>query len=126
MLRDRSLIPRAGTTSRASRLAAAIDAELDGDHVKAAAILREVIEEPTEHMDFPERAALLRELPAGLSEWAVHPSLGNDEARALEPETWRIRRADYDFAVSPEAREIIEAEGIVLLDYRALQPLWAG
>lgn len=71
-------------------------------------------------------AALLRELPAGLSEWAVHPSLGNDEARALEPETWRIRRADYDFLVSPEARETVAAEGIVLLDYGALQPLWAG
>jgi predicted glycoside hydrolase/deacetylase ChbG (UPF0249 family) len=70
--------------------------------------------------------ALLRELPPGLSEWAVHPSLGNDEARALEPETWRIRRADYDFLVSPEARAVIEAEGVVLLDYRALQAVWAG
>lgn len=71
-------------------------------------------------------AALLRELPAGLSEWAMHPSTGDDEARALEPETWRIRRADYDFLVSPEARAIVEDEGIVLLDYRALQPHWAG
>lgn len=71
-------------------------------------------------------ATLLRELPPGLSEWAVHPSLGNDEARALEPETWRIRRGDYDFLVSPEARETVAAEGIVLLDYGALQPLWAG
>jgi chitin disaccharide deacetylase len=71
-------------------------------------------------------AALLRELPPGLSEWAVHPSLGTDEARALEPETWRIRRADYDFLVSPEARETVVAEGIVLLDYGALQPRWAG
>lgn len=70
--------------------------------------------------------ALLRELPAGLSEWAVHPSLGDGEARALEPETWRVRRADYDFLISPEAQAVIEAEGIVLLDYRALQSHWAG
>jgi hypothetical protein len=70
-------------------------------------------------------AQLLRELPAGLSEWAVHPGLGNDEARALEPETWQIRRADLDFLVSPQSREIIDAEGVVLLDYRALQSVWS-
>lgn len=71
-------------------------------------------------------ARLLRELPAGLSEWAVHPSLGNDEARALEPESWPVRRADLDFLTSPDARDILDAEGIVLLDYRALQRVWAS
>jgi hypothetical protein len=71
-----------------------------------------------------EYARRLRELPAGLSEWAVHPSLGDAEARAIEPETWQIRRADYDFLISPDARAIIEEEGIVLLDYRALQAVW--
>lgn len=70
-------------------------------------------------------AQLLRELPAGLSEWAVHPSLGDAEAQALEPETWRIRRADYDFLISPEARELVAAEDIVLLDYRPLQAIWS-
>jgi len=70
-------------------------------------------------------AQLLRALPAGLSEWAVHPSLGNEEARALEPENWRVRKADLDFAISPEARELLKAEGIVLMDYRALQQVWS-
>ena len=69
---------------------------------------------------------MLREMPAGLTEWALHPSLGNDESKALEPDTWRIRRADFDFAMSAEARKIIEAEGITLLDYRALQKVWAN
>ena len=69
---------------------------------------------------------MLRELPAGLTEWALHPSLGSDEAQALEPDTWRIRRADFDVAISPDIREAIEAEGIVLLDYRALQRAWAS
>lgn len=71
-------------------------------------------------------AQLLRELPAGLSEWAVHPSLGDAEARALEPETWRIRRSDYDFLISREASDLVAAEGIVLLDYRALQAVWVS
>lgn len=69
-------------------------------------------------------ARLLRDLPPGLTEWALHPSLGTDEARALEPENWRVRRADLDFALSPEARALIEEEGIVLLDYRTLQAAW--
>jgi predicted glycoside hydrolase/deacetylase ChbG (UPF0249 family) len=71
-------------------------------------------------------AQMLRELPAGLSEWAVHPSLGGAEAQALEPENWRIRRADLDFLVSDEARAILNEEGIVLLDFRALQRVWAA
>lgn len=69
-------------------------------------------------------ARMLRALPVGLNEWAVHPSLGNEEHRAMEPETWQIRRADYDFVMSSEARELIEEEGIVLLDYRVLQEVW--
>lgn len=48
-------------------------------------------------------AELLRAMPAGFSEWAVHPSLGNAEARTLEPDTWQVRKADFDFFISPEA-----------------------
>jgi len=70
-------------------------------------------------------AQLLRELPAGLSEWAVHPSLGNAEAQAIEPDSWQVRRTDFDFLVSQEAHDTLEEEGIVLLDYRALQKLWS-
>jgi hypothetical protein len=69
-------------------------------------------------------AGLLRTLPPGLTEWAVHPGLGDAEAQALEPSSWRVRRADFDFFMSDEARRIIAEEGIVLLDYRALQSAW--
>jgi hypothetical protein len=67
---------------------------------------------------------MLRELPAGLTEWAVHPGLGTAEARAIDG-WWAKRAADLRFLVSPEARETISAEGIVLLDYRALQAVWS-
>lgn len=69
-------------------------------------------------------ARMLRELPTGLSEWAVHPGLGNAEARAINPGGWRVRQADFDFLISPEARELIEREGIIVLDYRPLQAMW--
>ncbi|MDP9363764.1 MAG: polysaccharide deacetylase family protein [Chloroflexota bacterium] len=69
-------------------------------------------------------ARMLRELPPGLSEWAVHPGLGTAEARAIDG-WWAKRAADLRFLVSREARETVTAEGIVLLDYRALQAIWS-
>jgi predicted glycoside hydrolase/deacetylase ChbG (UPF0249 family) len=69
-------------------------------------------------------ARLLRELPAGLSEWAVHPSLGDAEAQAMDPDSWHVRRADYEFVVSDKARRIGDEEGIVFLNFRSLQPFW--
>ncbi len=66
---------------------------------------------------------MLRALPVGLSEWAVHPGIGDAELRAVEP-SWRVRQSDFDFVVSQEARTILQEEGIILLNYRALQALW--
>jgi len=71
-------------------------------------------------------AQLLHELPAGLSEWAVHPGLDNLELQAIEPDGNHVRQTDYDFFTSQEAKEPVKAEGIILLDYRALQAVWRG
>lgn len=80
-------------------------------------------------IDPSERAALyqkmLRELPAGLSEWAIHPGLDDAELRAMEAAGSTYRQADFDFWTSPQPVELIRAEGIILLDYRALQPFWS-
>ena len=67
---------------------------------------------------------LLRDLPTGLSEWAVHPGLDTPELLAIEIENNHIRQTDYDFLVSQQAKEIAKEEGIILLDYRALQKVW--
>jgi len=75
-----------------------------------------------------ERAAryaeLLRALPVGLSEWAVHPGLDDAQAQALEPGGWRVRAGDHAFLTSARAREIVAEEGIVITDYRAIQDVW--
>jgi predicted glycoside hydrolase/deacetylase ChbG (UPF0249 family) len=71
-------------------------------------------------------AQLLRELPAGLSEWAVHPGLDNAELLALEPASNHERQTDFDFLMSQEAKDIVKEEGIILFDYRALQEVWRG
>jgi predicted glycoside hydrolase/deacetylase ChbG (UPF0249 family) len=67
---------------------------------------------------------LLRELPVGLSEWAVHPGLDNPELLAIEIENNHIRQADFDFLTSQQTKDILKEEGIILLDYRALQNVW--
>jgi predicted glycoside hydrolase/deacetylase ChbG (UPF0249 family) len=69
-------------------------------------------------------AELLHELPVGLSEWAVHPGLDNPELRAIELDDNHIRQTDFDFLTSQQAKDIVKAEGIILLDYRALQDVW--
>lgn len=69
-------------------------------------------------------AEMLRELPEGLSEWAVHPGLDNAELYAMEPDGNHIRQGDFDFLMSQEAKEIVEEEGIILVDYGLIQKVW--
>jgi predicted glycoside hydrolase/deacetylase ChbG (UPF0249 family) len=69
-------------------------------------------------------AGLLRDLPPGLNEWAVHPGLADAELLAIEPGGASVRQADLDFVISPQAREVIRQEGITLLSYKPLQQVW--
>lgn len=66
----------------------------------------------------------LRDLPAGLNEWAVHPGLDDAELRAIDPAGAPVRQADLDCVVSPLLREAINQEGIILLNYQPLQEVW--
>lgn len=67
---------------------------------------------------------LLRRLPPGLSEWAIHPGFNSPELLAIESEGHHMRQSDFDFLTSQQAKKVIEAEGIILLDYRPLQAAW--
>ncbi len=69
-------------------------------------------------------AQMLRELRPGLTEWAIHPGYDNAELRAVQPDGNLVRQTDYDFLMSQEARDVIREEGIILVNYRALQAVW--
>ncbi len=69
---------------------------------------------------------LLHTLPSGLNEWAVHPGFDGAEIRAIEPEGSLGRQADYDFLMSQAAKDVVESEGILLIDYRLIQAVWKG
>lgn len=71
-------------------------------------------------------AELLRALPPGLTEWAVHPAAADPAAEAADPDGWRGRRGDLEFLVSSRARELVADEGVVLIGYRPLQEVWSG
>ena len=67
---------------------------------------------------------LLRALPPGLSEWAVHPALATEDWQAIEHGGWRVRQSDHAFLTSDRAREVLAEEGIEVIDYGPLQKVW--
>ena len=68
---------------------------------------------------------LLRALPPGLSEWAVHPALATEDWQAIElGGRWRVRESDHAFLTSDRAREILAEERIQVIDYTLLQNVW--
>jgi hypothetical protein len=71
-------------------------------------------------------AQRLCELLPSLSEWGIHPGLNNAKLIAIESDSRHIRQTDFDFLMSQEAQDIVKQEGIILLDYRALQLAWRG
>ncbi|MFD7831441.1 polysaccharide deacetylase family protein [Kitasatospora sp. NPDC059803] len=74
--------------------------------------------------DKPARyARLLAALRPGLTEWAVHPSLAGPASRRTD-DGWRVRRSDYEFLTSPEARGLLAEHDVTVLDYRPLQRVW--
>jgi hypothetical protein len=62
MTGDDALLKVPPETYRNERIAAASAAELRGDHTQAATILEELVASPSFTWDYPERAALLRNL----------------------------------------------------------------
>jgi predicted glycoside hydrolase/deacetylase ChbG (UPF0249 family) len=69
-------------------------------------------------------ARRLRDLPPGLNEWAIHSAHRTEQWQTIEPTGWQIRQSDHAFLTSPQAREILDHEGITVIDYRPLQQAW--
>ncbi|WP_043473841.1 polysaccharide deacetylase family protein [Kitasatospora sp. MBT66] len=69
-------------------------------------------------------ARMLRDLPAGLNEWAVHPGLGDEESQAVDGGR-SVRRTDYEFLTSQQARDVLQQEDIAVIDYRTVQQVWS-
>jgi len=86
LLGDPALLRHPELSERNTKLAEASAAELAGDRAKAASILGELVADPTFSWDYPERAALLRNLRA-LGRTAEADALCSE---TLEPAVFRL------------------------------------
>ena len=86
LLGEPALVRHAELSERNTKLAEASAAELTGDRAKAATILGELVADPTFSWDYPERAALLRNLRA-LGRTAEADALCGE---TLEPAVFRL------------------------------------
>ena len=63
---------------------------------------------------------ILKSLPQGLSEIYCHPGYARGDLAGFATDLEQ-RQADLDFFISPTCREIVEHEGIQLMNYRRLR-----
>jgi hypothetical protein len=43
----------------------------------------------------------------------------------LSPAGWRVRRTDYEFLTSSQARALLQSERIAVIGHRTIQQAWA-
>ncbi len=63
----------------------------------------------------------LADLPAGLSYFILHPAVDSPELRAITPEDWRARAADYQAFTSPELARIVRDSGVRVIGWRVIR-----
>jgi predicted glycoside hydrolase/deacetylase ChbG (UPF0249 family) len=54
----------------------------------------------------------------------VHPGLGDAASRKID-NGWKVRHTDLEFLISPEAREAVRREDIMIIDYCAIKDAWS-
>jgi chitin disaccharide deacetylase len=73
-----------------------------------------------------EAKALFDSLPAGLSYVILHPALDTPELRAVTPEDWRARAADYAAFCSAELRAHVRDTGVQVIGWRTVRDAMRG
>jgi hypothetical protein len=66
--------------------------------------------------NFDHYQQVVRAVPAGLTEWAVHPAACEAGAG--------VRSSDLEFLVSPQAADTIRSEQIHVISYQPLRESW--
>jgi chitin disaccharide deacetylase len=67
--------------------------------------------------------AALKSLPPGITHFIIHPARDTSELRAITPDYWRGRVADYHAFMSDELAQFIRDEGLHPIGYRTLRDL---
>ena len=73
-----------------------------------------------------EAKALFDSLPAGLSYVILHPALDTPELRAVTPQDWQARAADYAAFCSAELRAHVRDTGVQVIGWRTVRDAMRG
>ncbi len=73
-----------------------------------------------------EARALFDALPAGLSYVLLHPAVDTPELRAVTPEDWPARAADYAAFTSAELRAHVRDSGVQVIGWRSVRDAMRG
>jgi predicted glycoside hydrolase/deacetylase ChbG (UPF0249 family) len=73
-----------------------------------------------------EAKALFDSLPAGLSYVVLHPAVDTPELRAVTPEDWQARAADYAAFCSADLRAHVRDTGVQVIGWRAVRDAMRG
>ncbi len=65
----------------------------------------------------------LKQLPPGLTYLIIHPSVDTPELRAIIPEGWQVRDAEYRTFCDERLRVTLHDEGIHVIGWRALRDM---
>lgn len=75
------------------------------------------------HEDVLDHAKqVLGGLKPGITHFIIHPAKDSPDLRELAPD-WRARVANYETFLRPDLRQFVQAQGIHVIGYRALQAL---
>ena len=66
---------------------------------------------------------VLDDLRPGLSYLIIHPSTDSPELRAILPQGWSARVADYEVFLREDLREFVASQGIHIITWRILRDL---
>jgi chitin disaccharide deacetylase len=72
---------------------------------------------------FDHAKQVLGALKPGLTYLIIHPSTDTPELRAILPDGWQNRVADYEVFMRRELRDYLDAEGIRLIGWREIREL---
>jgi len=78
------------------------------------------LDDPSNRLEKAKSA--LAALKPGLTHFIIHPAKDTPELRAITA-SWPCRVADYETFMNEELRKFIQAEGIQVIGYRAVQEL---
>jgi predicted glycoside hydrolase/deacetylase ChbG (UPF0249 family) len=79
------------------------------------------LDQPADRVALAKRA--FDALPPGITHLVIHPAQDTPELRAITPEDWPSRVADYEAFTSPELRDYVRNSGVQVIGYRALRDL---